>query len=151
MATRLTKPLLIAIDVALSAALAGEFDGGDFEGMDREHFQRASDWAGEQLTKRGNANTADVSVQAGGMTASDWEREAHQSDAELAAVSEAIGSTRFMDPPDGGSPSLAEQVERMRRALELAERKTALRDFTTEQLEEELQWRRYHATNFEKE
>lgn len=32
-----------------------------------------------------------------------------------------IGSTRFMAPPDGGAPSLGEQVERMRLALEAAE------------------------------
>lgn len=45
--------------------------------------------------------------------------------AELEAVSAAIGSCRFMDQPDGGSVTLAEQVERMRQALEAAEAKAA--------------------------
>lgn len=85
MATRLTKPLLNAIEAALNSALAGEFDGGDFDGMDPKHFERARDWVDEQLTKRGNANTADVSMQA------------------------------------------------------------TLRDFTIEQMEEEIEWRRSHA------
>jgi hypothetical protein len=40
---------------------------------------------------------------------------------QLSAVSAAIGSVRFMDPPDGGDVSLAEQVTRMRQALERAE------------------------------
>lgn len=42
-------------------------------------------------------------------------------EAELSAVSAAIGSVRFMDPPDGGDVSLAEQVSRMRVALEAAD------------------------------
>lgn len=37
-------------------------------------------------------------------------------------VAAAIGSVRFMDPPDGGDVSLSEQVRRMRVALEVAER-----------------------------
>ena len=41
MTPHLTRPLLIAIAAALTAALAGEFKGGDFDGMDREHFERA--------------------------------------------------------------------------------------------------------------
>lgn len=45
-----------------------------------------------------------------------------RSAAELDAVSAAIGSPRFMDPPDGGSVSLAEQVKRMRGTLEASER-----------------------------
>lgn len=40
----------------------------------------------------------------------------------LANVAAAIGSVRFMDPPDGGDVSLSEQVRRMRVALEVAER-----------------------------
>lgn len=36
------------------------------------------------------------------------------------AVSQAIGSPRFMDPPDGGDVSLPEQVDRMCKALEAA-------------------------------
>ena len=40
--------------------------------------------------------------------------------AELADISSAIGSDEFMDPPDGGSVTLAEQVKRMREALETA-------------------------------
>lgn len=42
--------------------------------------------------------------------------------AELSDISAAIGSTRFMDPPDGGDVPFAEQVRRMREALEEAER-----------------------------
>jgi len=37
------------------------------------------------------------------------------------AVSAAIGTVRFMDPPDGGCTSLAEQVQRMREELEASE------------------------------
>ena len=40
---------------------------------------------------------------------------------ELLAVAGAIGSVRFMDQPDGGDVSLAEQVKRMREALTTAE------------------------------
>lgn len=36
---------------------------------------------------------------------------------ELADISAAIGTHEFMDPPDGGSVTLAEQVRRMRAAL----------------------------------
>ena len=36
---------------------------------------------------------------------------------ELQDVSDAIGTTEYMDPPDGGSPSLAEQVSRMKQDL----------------------------------
>jgi hypothetical protein len=39
----------------------------------------------------------------------------------LEDVAHAIGTTRFMDPPDGGDPSLAEQVSRMHTALDKAE------------------------------
>lgn len=50
---RLTKPLLKAMAAALDAALAGDgFDGGDFDGMDREHFERAREWIDEQQLKR---------------------------------------------------------------------------------------------------
>ncbi len=41
--------------------------------------------------------------------------------AQLTSVSIAIGSNRWLDPPDGGDVSLAEQVTRMREALEAAE------------------------------
>lgn len=40
---------------------------------------------------------------------------------ELSEIAAAIGSVRFMDPPDGGSVTLAEQVTRMREALANAE------------------------------
>lgn len=50
MAIRLTKPLLEAIGAALDAALAGEgFEGGDFAGMNPKHFERAREWASEQI------------------------------------------------------------------------------------------------------
>lgn len=49
---RLTKPLLEAMAVALSAALAGDFEGGDFDGMDREAFERALDWVWERQAVR---------------------------------------------------------------------------------------------------
>lgn len=42
--------------------------------------------------------------------------------AELSDISAALGTTRFMDPPDGGDVPLAEQVKRMREALTTAER-----------------------------
>jgi len=41
-------------------------------------------------------------------------------DNELSAVATAIGTVEFMDPPDGGDVSLAEQVSRMRAALSAA-------------------------------
>jgi hypothetical protein len=47
---------------------------------------------------------------------------AEAAEAALADVSAAIGSVRFMDPPDGGDVSLSEQVRRMRETLEAAER-----------------------------
>ena len=53
MAIRLTKPLLLAIDQALTAALAGEgFDGGDFTGLNRNHFERAATWVAQELYRR---------------------------------------------------------------------------------------------------
>jgi len=45
----------------------------------------------------------------------------YRAEGDLHAVSTAIGSVRFMDPPDGGDVSLAEQVARMRSALEASE------------------------------
>lgn len=58
-------------------------------------------------------------------TLSAQEAEIERLHAEANAVSAAIGSPRFMDPPDGGSVTLAEQVERMRHALESAEAEVA--------------------------
>lgn len=50
---RLTKPLLEAMAAALRAALAGEgFDGGDFDGLDSNHFQRALQWVEQEQGKR---------------------------------------------------------------------------------------------------
>ncbi|MCO5066884.1 MAG: hypothetical protein M9924_21180 [Rhizobiaceae bacterium] len=49
---KLTKPLLEAMASALAAALAGEFDGGDFEGEDPHHFERAAQWIAEELERR---------------------------------------------------------------------------------------------------
>lgn len=43
-------------------------------------------------------------------------------EAEQNAIAAKLPGVRFMDPPDGGSPSLAEQVKRMREALDAAER-----------------------------
>lgn len=37
--------------------------------------------------------------------------------AECCAVSAAVGGVEFMDPPDGGDVSLAEQVRRMREEI----------------------------------
>lgn len=51
--TRLTKPLLNAIAAALDAALAGEgFNGGDFDGMNKDHFERAREWVSEEMSRR---------------------------------------------------------------------------------------------------
>ena len=50
---KLTSPMLGAIRAALNAALAGDgFDGGDFDGLDREHFERADKWVRQQIDKR---------------------------------------------------------------------------------------------------
>lgn len=45
---------------------------------------------------------------------------------ELDEISAAIGTVRFMDPPDGGDVSLAEQVRRMKAALDATEAKLAV-------------------------
>lgn len=58
--------------------------------------------------------------------------------AELDAISEAIGDSRWMDPPDGGDVSLAEQVRRLRAALADAERKADGLNEAFEQAREEL-------------
>ena len=43
---RLTRPLREAIRQALYVVLAGEsFDGGDLDGLNRDHFERALEWA----------------------------------------------------------------------------------------------------------
>lgn len=50
---RLTKPLLDAIASALDAALAGEgFEGGDFDGCNRDHFERAREWVHAEEARR---------------------------------------------------------------------------------------------------
>lgn len=50
---RLTRPMLDAIAAALDAALAGDgFDGGDFDGMNIEHFERAREWVEEETFVR---------------------------------------------------------------------------------------------------
>jgi len=46
---------------------------------------------------------------------------------ELDAVTGAIGTTRYMDPPDGGDVSLAEQVQRM--AAHITVMEAALKPF----------------------
>jgi len=51
---------------------------------------------------------------------------------DLDQVSAAIGTVRFMDPPDGGSVTLAEQVAGMHDALNAAEAKLKI---ATEALE----------------
>ena len=54
-------------------------------------------------------------------------------EAEVSGVSAAIGTTRFMDPPDGGSVTLSEQVARLRQALDAAEgRLSTIRSETIE-------------------
>jgi len=56
---------------------------------------------------------------------------------ELDEVSAAIGTVRFMDPPDGGSVTLAEQVSCMRDALNAAEDKLKI---ATDALEDVHAW-----------
>ena len=51
---RLTKPLIEAMLAALNAALAGEFDGGDFDGLERDHFERAREWLEQEQERRAN-------------------------------------------------------------------------------------------------
>ena len=46
--------------------------------------------------------------------ASEYATECERLRAELAEVATAIGSDRYLDPPDGGSVPLSEQVRRMR-------------------------------------
>ena len=53
------------------------------------------------------------------------ERERDEAWGDLSKAAGAIGSVRFMDPPDGGDVTLAEQVARMREALEAAESEVA--------------------------
>jgi hypothetical protein len=45
--------------------------------------------------------------------------------ADLSEISAAIGTTRYMDPPDGGGVSLAEQVRRMKAELAVAHQELA--------------------------
>lgn len=50
---RLTKPLLDAMANALNVALAGAgWDGGDFDGQNPEHFERALEWVEQQRSKK---------------------------------------------------------------------------------------------------
>jgi len=50
---RLTTPMLDAISTALAVALAGDgFNGGDFDGEDREHYQRALTWVWQEQLRR---------------------------------------------------------------------------------------------------
>lgn len=50
---RLTAPLLDAIENALRAANAGDdFDGGDFDGLNREDFELAETWAAQERWRR---------------------------------------------------------------------------------------------------
>lgn len=58
---RLTRPLLSAMYDALSAALANPegFDGGDFEGLSIEDFERAQEWLRQEKQRRyGDASDA---------------------------------------------------------------------------------------------
>lgn len=60
MPVRLTKPLIVAIAAALDAALAGDgFDGGDFDGMNPEHFERAREWISELTVRRYGSDITD--------------------------------------------------------------------------------------------
>ncbi len=55
---RLTRPLLVAMQHALQAALAGAgFDDGDFGGENPEHYERALDWVVQEQQRR-EANIA---------------------------------------------------------------------------------------------
>lgn len=78
-------------------------------------------WFWDIVDARGLANVSSDEFVALNELISDAER----SENELNAISAAIGSPRFMDPPDGGDVPLAEQVRRMRNALELAEANAA--------------------------
>ncbi|KKB80828.1 hypothetical protein VW35_01055 [Devosia soli] len=57
---------------------------------------------------------------------------------ELSEVSRAIGSVRWMDPPDGGDVSLGEQVSRMRADLEAAESRVQSLEEEVKRLRESL-------------
>lgn len=51
--TRLTLPLLRAMEAALSAMLAGEEGEGDWpEGMSGDDVEQAHNWVCEQINKR---------------------------------------------------------------------------------------------------
>jgi hypothetical protein len=50
---RLTKRMLEAMASAINSALAGEgWNGGDFDGMDHEEFERAAEWIDQQIARR---------------------------------------------------------------------------------------------------
>jgi Lar family restriction alleviation protein len=68
---------------------------------------------------------SEARAEAAEANAREQQKWADQSEGELNAISLAIGSPRFMDPPDGGSVTLSEQVARMRQALEAAEARLA--------------------------
>ena len=53
----LSAEILNAISASIDAALAGDgFDGGDFDGMDPEHFEQASSWVEQAVANRSDAN-----------------------------------------------------------------------------------------------
>jgi hypothetical protein len=54
--------------------------------------------------------------------------EIHRLQAELNEIMAAIPGTTYMDPPDGGAPSLAEQVRRMAPMTVLLQQGGQLRD-----------------------
>ena len=58
---------------------------------------------------------------ANGSRAAELEAAWLKAEAQLSEISHAIGTVRFMDPPDGGDVSLADQVRRMKSALDGSE------------------------------
>jgi len=53
--------MLNAIAAALAAALAGEgFDGGDFDGMNRNDFEHAAQWVAAEIQRRNAEKAASI-------------------------------------------------------------------------------------------
>lgn len=81
----------------------------------------AASQAAQLSTLRSRCEEAERERDAYAKGCEDWQEDCSRYAGEMSAISAAIGSVRFMDPPDGGDVSLAEQVARMRSALEAAE------------------------------
>jgi hypothetical protein len=76
-----------------------------------------AEWQGLLRDERERAEKAEASLSEAQYRAYVAGRERDEAHGSLADIAAAIGTVEFMDPPDGGDVTLAEQVQRMRVAL----------------------------------